>query len=72
MKLSIRYHAGNPNMCRIPELQIRQMAECEGGGWWMPKEHAEWLVRISDVADRSTVCPMTNLDGSARLTPMPE
>lgn len=44
MKLTIQYHLGNPNMCRIPELTIRPMAECEGGGWWMPREQAERIV----------------------------
>lgn len=45
MKLTIQYHAGNPNLCRIPELTIRQMPECEGGGWYLPREQAEAIVR---------------------------
>jgi hypothetical protein len=44
-KLTIEYHAGNPSLCRIPELTIRSMPECEGGGWYMPREQAEMLVR---------------------------
>jgi len=55
MKLTIQYHAGNPNMCRIPELTIRQMPECEGGGWYLPREQAELLVRASEGYEDTTV-----------------
>lgn len=48
MKLTIQHHAGNPNLCRIPELTIRPMPECEGGGWYMPREQAEALVKMSE------------------------
>jgi hypothetical protein len=65
MKLTLQHHLGNPNMCRIPELTIRQMPECEGGGWWMPREQAEQIVsdcafaeKCSDEGwDRATVIP---------------
>lgn len=45
MKLTIEYHAGNPNLCRIPELRIRPLPECEGGGWTIPRDQAELIVR---------------------------
>jgi hypothetical protein len=44
MKLTLLHHAGNPNMCRIPELTICTMPECEGGGWYLPRREAEFLV----------------------------
>lgn len=50
MKLTTLYHAGNPNLCRIPELTIRSMPECEGGGWYLPKDQAEALVQLSERA----------------------
>lgn len=45
MKLTVQYHAGNPNMCRIPELKLRTLPECEGGGWYLPREQAELLAQ---------------------------
>lgn len=45
MKLTVEYHAGNPRLCRIPELKIREMPECEGGGWYIPREQAEQIVK---------------------------
>lgn len=39
--LTVQVHFGNPKMARIPELTIRQMPECEGGGWYMPTDEAE-------------------------------
>lgn len=45
MNLTVRYHTGNPNLCRIPELRIRSLPECEGGGWYMPREQAELIVK---------------------------
>ncbi len=45
MKLTVEYHAGNPNICRIPELKIRAVPECEGGGWYLPREQAEMIVK---------------------------
>lgn len=47
MKLTIQYHSGNPNLCRIPELDVRRMPVCEGGGWWMPRAQAERLIALS-------------------------
>lgn len=44
--LTIQTHLGNPKMARIPELTIRAMPECEGGGWFMPTEQAEALVAV--------------------------
>lgn len=42
--LTIQVHLGNPRMARIPELTIRPMPECEGGGWYMPVDQAQALV----------------------------
>lgn len=39
--LTVQVHLGNPKMARIPELTIRAMPECEGGGWYMPADQAE-------------------------------
>ena len=47
MKLTIKEHAANPRMCRIPELQIHLMPECEGGGWYMWRGQAEDLLSLS-------------------------
>ena len=44
--LSVQVHLGNPNMARIPELTIRQMPVCEGGGWYMPADQAQALVEV--------------------------
>ena len=55
MKLTIQCHAGNPNMCRIPELKIRAMPECEGGGWYMPREQAEAIVAAFPQGDRDVM-----------------
>ena len=52
MKLTLQTHLGNPKMCRIPELDIRPMPECEGGGWWMPREQAEAIVSATAFADK--------------------
>lgn len=43
--LTIQVHLGNPKMARIPELTIRTLPECEGGGWYMPADQAEAVVR---------------------------
>lgn len=53
MKLTIEYHAGNPNLCRIPELRIKAMPECEGGGWFIPREQAEYLIRAAEALAKS-------------------
>lgn len=53
MKLTIQFHGGNPSLCRIPELKIGVMPECEGGGWYMPREQAELLVRAVEVLEKS-------------------
>lgn len=45
MKLTVEYHAGNHGMCRIPELKIKLLPECEGGGWYLPREQAEMIVK---------------------------
>lgn len=42
--LSIQVHFGNPGIARIPELHVRTMPQCEGGGWCMPTAEAEALV----------------------------
>lgn len=39
--LTVQTHLGNSRIARIPELAIRQMPECEGGGWYMPVDQAE-------------------------------
>lgn len=61
MKLTVQYHAGNPNICRIPELKIRAMPECEGGGWYLPREQAEFLVRACEGLEDSTIDPKSPL-----------
>lgn len=43
--LTLQVHLGNPKMARIPELTIRPLPECEGGGWYMPADQAEAIVR---------------------------
>lgn len=53
MKLTIQYHAGNPGLCRIPELKIGIMPECEGGGWHMPREQAELIVRAVEALNNT-------------------
>jgi len=50
MKLSIKYHAGNPNICRIPEIAARPLPECEGGGFYIPRDQAEKIVAINNAA----------------------
>jgi hypothetical protein len=55
MKLTLMQHAGNPNMCRIPELTIRAMPKCEGGGWYLPRRQAEFLVRAAEAVEDTTV-----------------
>ena len=42
--LTMQVHLGNPKMARIPELTVRMMPECEGGGWYMPSDQAEAIV----------------------------
>lgn len=54
MKLTIQYHSGNPDICRIPELKIRHLPECEGGGWWMPRRQAEDILSFSTVGTELT------------------
>lgn len=54
MKLTIQYHAGNPNLCRIPELKIGVMPVCEGGGWYMTREQAELIVRAVEALNKSS------------------
>jgi len=55
MKFTVQYHAGNPNLCRIPELNIGVMPECEGGGWYMPREQAELIVRAIEHLNKTEV-----------------
>lgn len=54
--LTVQTHLGNPRMARIPELTIRQMPECEGGGWYMPVDQAEaiasaWNSRLTSTGE---------------------
>lgn len=42
--LTVQVLLGNPKMARIPELAIRAMPECEGGGWYMPADEAQAIV----------------------------
>lgn len=44
--LTMQVHLGNPKMARIPELTVRTMPECEGGGWYMPTDQAEAIIEI--------------------------
>lgn len=44
--ISMIVHAGNPKIAKIPELTIRTLPECEGGGWYMPADQAETIVEI--------------------------
>lgn len=53
MILTIQYHAGNPNLCRIPELKIRAMPECEGGGYYLLREQAEEIIRAVEASSVS-------------------
>jgi len=50
-KFTLQYHSANPNMCRIPELKIKQLHECEGGGWYMRREQAEEIVAAVNAYD---------------------
>ena len=40
-KYKVQYHAGNPKICRVKGLKLRQMPECEGGGWYTDEETAK-------------------------------
>lgn len=42
--LTVQVQLGNPKMARIPELVVRTLPECEGGGWYMPTDQAEAIV----------------------------
>jgi len=44
--LSVQVHLGNPNKARIPELTIKNMPECEGGGWYMPVDEAKAITEV--------------------------
>jgi len=47
-RLTIQHHIGNPNICKIPELTIRPMPECEGGGWYLSKSDAKQIVSSAE------------------------
>lgn len=49
MKLTLEYHSGNPNLCRIPELKIKTIPECEGGGYSISREQAEALYQAVNI-----------------------
>lgn len=66
MKFTIQYHAGNPQLCRIPELKIGVMPECEGGGWYMPREQAE-MIAASYPWDRIRKLEYDNNQAAARI-----
>lgn len=44
-KLEIRYHSAMPNWAKVVGLRIKAVPECEGGGFMIDKEQAEFIVR---------------------------
>lgn len=54
--LTMQVHLGNPKMARIPELVIKALPECEGGGWYMPADQAQAIMEAwnSLLAGRQT------------------
>lgn len=56
--LTLQVHLANDRMARIPELTIRQMPECEGGGWYMPTDQAKALVQVWNEAFNRTARPL--------------
>ncbi|MBI9078337.1 MAG: hypothetical protein JEY79_01195 [Pseudodesulfovibrio sp.] len=41
--IELRYHHALPDMVKIVGLDIRPIAECEGGGYMVPKKQGELL-----------------------------
>ena len=40
-KYEVQYHAGNPSICRVKGLTLKQLPECEGGGWFTDEKIAK-------------------------------
>ncbi len=48
----IRYHHALPDWCKVLGLDIREIPECEGGGYRIPKAKAEAIRCLPDERDR--------------------
>ena len=51
-QFTIKYHAANANIARIPELDIRPMHECEGGGYYISRQQAEYIVGMQETLEK--------------------
>lgn len=51
IKLEIRYHGAMPRWCKVDGLRVKAVHECEGGGFAIDKDQAEYLVKAYNAHD---------------------
>ena len=48
-KLELRFHHAIPGWCKIVGLKVREIPECEGGGYMLREDQARQLVAASEM-----------------------